>query len=74
MKVNRIYEKAQSCVYAVNELEGNIIESAELESAVVDTWKKGRAYAKYNARLSGHDFEPIEPNLQNCDFKAKSGN
>ncbi len=71
LEINNNWEKAQACVYAI---EGTgPADSATntgdiIESLVVNSSKRSRAYIRYNANLSGHIFNVIGADLSACSF------
>jgi hypothetical protein len=69
--VYAIYEKAKSCLNAVEGLgpnSGPTGTSTKIESWVVNTTARSRAYIHYNAGLSGRMFTGPGENIADCNF------
>ena len=68
---NELYERAESCLMAV---EGLAVRaeptdtSEQIESWVVNSYERSQAYIQYNAALSGRIFGPIDPDILKCEF------
>lgn len=75
LEVNRAYEKAKSCLRAIDELDPyeTVREvSRFVEASVVNSRDRAAAYLRYNTNLSGQIFDPINPSLKNCNFDVQS--
>jgi hypothetical protein len=71
MAVNTTYERAQSCLDAIEGLrpeDGPTETGDKIEGWVVNSAKRSRAYLRYNAGLSGQVFDGPEADLKACDF------
>lgn len=75
---NELYERAESCLRAVEgvQVRGEPTDtSAMIESWVVNSYERSKAYIHYNASLSGRFFPPIDPDISKCEFDvAKMSN
>jgi hypothetical protein len=73
LEVNVQYERAQACMYAIEGVghgDPPTETSTLIESWVVNSLARSRAYLRYNATLSGEVFEVIEANISSCDFDS----
>lgn len=75
LETHKIYETAMACLYAirgdVHENEDTAL-SSKVEVMVVNSYKRSRAYIKYNGRLSGQIFHSIQPDFSQCEFDVGS--
>jgi hypothetical protein len=71
LEIDRIWTKSQECLDAIEGLtpaDGPTGTSGVIESFVVNSFARSRAYTHYNAGLSGQVSPGIEANINSCEF------
>ncbi|CAN5514245.1 hypothetical protein BH10BDE1_BH10BDE1_13880 [soil metagenome] len=75
LEIRRRGEAATACWYAVR---GEVSENEntslvlKVEAMVVNSYRRTRAYIRYNSKLSGQIFESIQPDFSSCEFDVAS--
>ena len=75
LEINKLDEAATACYYAIR---GDVSENEntsvplKVEAMVVNSYRRNRAYIRYNSKLSGRIFESIRPDFSRCEFDVGS--
>lgn len=75
LEIHSLDEAASACLYAIR---GTVRENEftslplKIEAMVVNTYRRSRAYIRYNGKLSGRIFKSIQPDLSQCEFDTEA--